>query len=88
MIYTTYVIKNKSSNKTYIGYTNNINNRIKRHNGELPNKKSSFTSRNKGLWILVYKEEFSEREDAIQREKQLKTSRGREFIKNIINTGR
>ena len=48
-------------------------------------KKKSFTSKNDGLWVLVYKEEFKTRSEAVKREKQLKSSRGREFIKNLIN---
>ena len=68
----------------YTGYTSDLDKRLKRHNQELPNKKSSFTSKNPGSWMLVYKEEFINREDAFFREKELKTGKGREFVKSIL----
>jgi predicted GIY-YIG superfamily endonuclease len=36
------------------------------------------------VWILIYKEEFSTRQEALVREKQLKSYRGREFVKKCI----
>jgi len=78
-----YVVKNEN-NKIYIGQTADLEKRLKRHNGLLRNKPSSFTSRNKGNWRLIYKEEFKTRKEAIDREKQLKTYRGRKFIKELI----
>lgn len=83
-MFTVYVIKNVNSGKMYTGYTSDLDKRLKRHNQELPNKKSSFTSKNPGSWMLVYKEEFINREDAFFREKELKTGKGREFVKSIL----
>jgi len=40
--------------------------------------------KDKGNWSLIYEEEFNTREEAIQREKQLKSYQGRKFIRNII----
>jgi len=82
-MFTTYAIKNEKD-KIYIGQTADLENRLKRHNGILKNKSKSFTSKNKGNWILIYKEEFNTRKEAIQREKQLKSYQGRKFIRNII----
>jgi putative endonuclease len=85
MSFFAYVIKNSNTGKIYIGQTSNLKNRIDRHNGLLKNKLSSFTSKNKqnGLWILIYFEELSDRKAAIKREKELKSYRGREFIKKF-----
>ena len=80
-----YVIKNNVNNKIYIGQTSDINKRLLRHNNLLPSKKSSYTRRNKGLWIVVYKEEYGSREEAIKRERELKSFKGREYIRNVIN---
>jgi putative endonuclease len=80
-----YVIKCAKSGKIYIGQTNNISNRLKRHNLKLPIKKKSYTFINKGPWKLVYKENFQSRKEAKAREKQLKSYKGREYIKSIIN---
>ncbi len=82
-IFIVYVIANKN-NKIYIGQTSDLESRLKRHNGLLRNKSKSFTSKNKGEWKLIYKEEFNTRKEAINREKQLKSYRGREFVRNLI----
>lgn len=80
-MFTTYVIQNSESSVIYIGQTADLDKRLKRHNGLLPNKATSFTSRNKGTWKLIYSEVFSTRKEAMKREKELKSSRGRTFIK-------
>jgi len=82
-MYTTYVIKNDNE-EIYIGQTDNLEKRLKRHNGELSTKKDSYTSiRKKGEWKLVYQELFETRFEARKREKELKSYRGREFIRKI-----
>ena len=88
MISHIYVIQSQSSGKIYIGQTNNIELGLKRHNGLLPHKKSSFTYINKGPWKLMYKEEYPSCSMALKREKQLKNRQGREYLKDLIrNTG-
>lgn len=81
-----YVLKNSKTNKIYIGQTCDLEKRIKRHNDLLKNKKTSFTHKNinSGEWLLFYKEEFLERRLAKTREKELKSYRGREFVRKII----
>ena len=78
-----YVIKNEQG-KIYIGQTANLETRLKHHNSELVSAKRSYTKINHGSWKLVFKETFSSRSEAIVREKQLKSYRGREFIKTQI----
>ena len=80
-----YVILNEQFNKIYIGYTSDLHKRLERHNGITKNKSTSYTARFKGGWIIVYKEEFNTRNEAIRREKELKSYQGRKFIKNLIN---
>lgn len=83
-MYKVYAIYNQERNKIYIGHTANLEDRLKRHNGTLPNKAKSFTSKNSGIWQLVYQETFNTREEARNREKELKSYQGREFIKKVI----
>jgi putative endonuclease len=83
-MYWTYVLYNQLRNKIYIGQSQNLNIRLKRHNGELPNKISSYTHINNGKWEILYKEIYNTRLEAVTREKQLKTQKGREFIWNIV----
>ena len=77
-----YVIWNKKHDKIYIGQTKDLRQRLYLHNTKT--FKRSYTSRFSGMWELVYKEEFQTRKEAIKREKQLKSFRGRQYIKNVI----
>ncbi len=79
-----YAIYNYARKKIYIGQTANLEVRLKRHNGILLNNKKSFTAKNSGNWELIYKEEFKTRKEAMVREKQLKSFKGRESIKKLI----
>jgi len=76
-----YVIYNSPNKKFYIGQTGNLENRIAEHNLK---RGKHFTSKFDGKWELVYKEELENKMEAIKREKQLKSFRGREFIKKHI----
>jgi len=68
-----YVYLLKSIEKkpvTYVGYTNNLSNRIKLHNS---GKGAKFTRGRK--WTLVYKEKFKSKREAISREYYIKSNR-------------
>ena len=63
---------------TYVGYTNNLKNRIKLHN---TGKGAKFTRGRK--WKLIYKEKFISKNKAILREYYIKKNRTlRNKIKN------
>ena len=79
-----YVLKSQTTGKTHTGYTKNLDLRLKRHNQELPTKVRSFTRLNKGPWKVVYKENFETKKAAMNREKQLKSAKGRQFIKREV----
>jgi len=76
-----YVYLLKSIEKkpvTYVGYTNNLPNRIKLHNS---GKGAKFTRGRK--WTLIYKEKFKSKKEAISREYYIKNNRTlRNKIKN------
>lgn len=83
-MYYVYVIQNENR-KIYIGQTDNLENRLKRHNGALSAKVRSYTKINKGIWQVIYREEVEFRTDALKREKYLKSHIGRDWIrKNIM----
>lgn len=82
-MYTVYVIHNGISDKIYIGQTADIEERLRQHNDKTFDKRS-FTKLNAGLWKLVYSEKFETRTEALKREKELKSSRGRDFIRKTI----
>jgi putative endonuclease len=74
-----YVIRSKSSGKLYTGQTADLDSRLKAHNLGF----SPFT-KNKGPWEVIYSEEYLSRSEAMNREKFLKSGKGREFLKSII----
>ncbi|MBU4310833.1 GIY-YIG nuclease family protein [bacterium] len=82
-MYYVYVIWNEEAKKYYIGQTNNLEKRISQHNNS-NSAYSKYTKQYKGLWALVYFEEYLTRKEAKKREKYLKNRSGREFIKNKI----
>ena len=81
--YIVYVIENQDNRKIYIGSTSDLEKRLARHRGNLPARVSSYTRKNHGDWRLIYSELFDTRIGAVRREKQLKTSRGRNFLKQF-----
>ena len=63
---------------TYVGYTNNLKKRVYLHNS---GKGAKFTRGRK--WILIYKEKFKSKKEAISREYYIKNNRSlRISIKN------
>ena len=78
MKFYTYILKNNKG-KVYIGQTNNLKRRIEEHN-EIG---FGYTSKHRP-WILIYKEEFCTRKDAMNRERFLKSGIGRDWIKNNL----
>ncbi|MFN5416484.1 MAG: GIY-YIG nuclease family protein [Flavobacteriia bacterium] len=70
-----YLLYSEKFNKIYIGFSSNLIERLKSHN-ELGTKGYTVKFR---PWELIYTETFSEKNLALKREKELKTSRGRAF---------
>jgi putative endonuclease len=81
-MYIVYALYNSDHKKIYIGQTKNLENRVALHQkGVFQN---SYTARFSGEWMLIYTEQTSDRIEALRREKQLKSYRGREFVKTHI----
>jgi putative endonuclease len=79
-MFTIYVLYSPSFNKIYIGYTSDINNRFLAHN-ELPTQGYTIKYR---PWVIAYTKKTSTKTEALKREKQLKSEKGRKFIWDII----
>ena len=72
MVYYVYLIKTMDDYpaKTYVGYTNNLNKRLEKHNSNLGAKST------KGYkWELVYKRRFNSKSNALSFEYKLKKDR-------------
>ena len=74
-----YIIYNEECDKFYIGQTNDLQRRIAQHKEGI----SNFTSKYGRDWRLIYKEEFENRSDAMNREKFLKKQKSKDFYKKL-----
>ncbi len=66
--------------KTYVGYTLDVQKRLKEHNSG----SNKYTSQFKP-WELFYTETFDNKQQACKREKYLKSHAGRKFIKKLFD---
>ena len=76
----TYVLRSLKDNKNYTGYTSYIENRLKEHN---EGKVASTSLRIP--FELIYFEACTNQNDAIAREKYLKTGMGKRYLKNRLS---
>jgi putative endonuclease len=81
--YSVYVLRNLTRGELYVGLTGNLQRRLEEHNRPRGGSKK-FTHRHKGEWTLVYHERYDSKAQASERERFLKTGRGREFLKTRL----
>ena len=79
MTYHVYALYSPSKDILYIGQTSNLEKRMHDHRRGY----SAFTSRAQD-WQLIYSEEVKNRSVAMKRERQLKSAKGREFLKSKL----
>jgi len=75
----TYVLKSSKDSKFYIGFTKNVDKRIREHNKGL----IKATKHRRPLKLIYYEACFSKYR-ALKREQYFKTGFGRRFLKNRI----
>lgn len=78
-MFSVYILYSFSHNKTYVGYTNNLQRRIFEHN----HAEKGFTQKCRP-WVLAYAETFDDKTKARRREEYFKTGVGRVEIKKIV----
>ncbi len=75
----TYVLRSLKDGKLYIGWTDDLKSRVNKHNkGLVTNTKSRIP------FELVYYEACKSKQNAIKREKTLKTGFGRKYLKTRL----
>jgi putative endonuclease len=79
-MYFVYVLYSKAFDKIYIGSSSNVKARLDSHNDP---RNKGYTARFRP-WIVIYQEKRESKHNALIRERQLKTAKGREFIRTII----
>lgn len=80
-MYFTYILYSKAIDQFYIGQTHNIEERLLQHNSL-----RSKSTKKANDWILVYKEVFENRSDAMLREKEIKSKKSRKYIEKLIGS--
>ena len=80
MSYFVYVLKSKERNYLYVGMTNNLDERLSRHNAGRVNSTKPYKP-----FDLIYSEECADGLDARKREKYLKSSAGKSFLRIVTN---
>lgn len=78
----TYVLRNDTKNKFYIGATKDLKQRLKQHNRGLV-----FSTKYLRPLRLIYFESCLNKDDAYRRERYLKTGMGRRYLKNRLKGG-
>ena len=72
--------------KIYIGQTSDLSRRLTQHN-DANYRGTLHTKRHVGPWELVYQEAYQTRREAMGRERELKSSRGRDWIRQELRKG-
>ena len=79
-MYTVYILRSEEG-KLYKGMTNNLPRRLNEHR----NGKTQTTSRMNNF-LVVYKEEYENFDEARKRELYLKSAAGRRFLKKTLRS--
>jgi len=77
--YYVYILESKADGKFYTGYTSDLRRRLEEHNSGLTK-----STKYRLPLELVYFEGSNSSKDALKREKYLKTTYGKRYIKNRI----
>lgn len=78
-MYFVYILKSKLNNRYYIGHASNLDVRIERHNKGYVKSTKAYKP-----WELVYKEGYETKNDAYKREMQIKSYKGGEAFKRLV----
>lgn len=81
-MYYVYVLRNPLG-ILYKGQTNDLQKRVSQHNED--DNFHSFT-KHRGPWTLVYFEKYKTRAAAKERERFLKSGKGREFLSKVVES--
>ena len=78
-IFYVYALKSLNYSRIYVGFTMDIDKRIKEHNYGKTKSTSHYRP-----WTLLYWEKFNSRSSARIKEKELKSGFGKEKLKRIL----
>ena len=78
-MYSTYILRSKLNGKYYVGYTSDLDQRIKHHNSG-----KNISTRKYIPWEIAYTESFKTKKEAWLREHQIKSYKGGVAFKNLL----
>jgi putative endonuclease len=78
LMFIVFAIKSETRNYIYVGLTQNLDERLKRHN-----RGYERTTKPYRPFKMIHKEVFATRAEAREREKYLKSGIGKEFLRSI-----
>ena len=78
-MYTVYVLRSTQNGQLYVGYTTDLQQRIETHN-----KGSVTSTKAKRPWKIIFTEAYVSQDDALRREKYLKTTQGKNALKHML----
>ncbi|KKS84304.1 MAG: GIY-YIG nuclease superfamily protein [Candidatus Gottesmanbacteria bacterium GW2011_GWA1_43_11] len=79
MFFYVYVLQSMKNDTIYIGFTTDLKKRLQEHNLGLTSSTKRFLP-----WELIYYEACRNKQDAIRREKYLKTNQGGRLLKRRL----
>lgn len=75
-----YLLESQKSKDWYVGYTSDLRKRLSQHQS----KNGGQTTKRINDWRLVYYEAYLDKNDALRRERFLKSGSGHRFLKKQI----
>ena len=82
MAYYVYILHSDSRQRYYVGSTVDLAKRVAEHNSAI----GGFTHTGRP-WKLVHSEIFTEKTEALKREKYLKRMKSAKFLRSLIDNG-
>ncbi len=83
MVYFVYILQSEKDGSYYIGHTEDLEDRLNRHN----QGRSSYT-KSRAPWRLIYHEVYGSRVEAMRRENEIKRTKSREYIEQLVRASR
>ncbi|WP_369127512.1 GIY-YIG nuclease family protein [Terrimonas pollutisoli] len=81
MVFLVYILYSASFDQYYVGHSQNIRDRIFRHNNS-----GSKATKKANDWKLVYSETFDTKKAAAKRETAIKKKKSRNYIEWLLNS--
>ena len=83
MPYFVYILRSEKDGSFYVGHTEDLEGRLKRHN-----QGRSLYTKGRVPWKLICHEMFESRREAMKREQEIKSKKDRAYLTQMVRTSR